>query len=116
MAHEPYHLVPINVTMSSLLVTDDVGQVLAPGSDTYTIAGISASCRALVSGTATLIVKNAAGSTVTSIALSAGSIIAGTLSISTIAGGDKLRFGFTGIGVGLADVVVTAWLRMPSVT
>ena len=114
MAHEAFHLVPINVTMSSLLAVDDIGQVLMPGTETYVISGISASCRALISGTATLIAKNGAGSTIASINLIAGSIVVGSLSIASIVGGDKIRLGFTGIGIGLADVVVTVWVKMPS--
>lgn len=114
MAHEAYHLVPINITMTSLLAADDIGQVLMPGSETYVIAGISASCRALISGTATLIAKNGAGSAITSINLTAGAVVAGSLSIASIVGGDKIRLGFTGIGIGLADVVATVWIKMPS--
>lgn len=114
MAHEAFHMVPINVTLSSLLAVDDIAQVIMPGSDTYTITSISASCRLLTSGTATLVCKNGAGSTVTSIVLTAGAIVAGTLSISTITGGDKFRLGFSGIGIGLADVIATIWIKMPS--
>lgn len=115
MAHEPFVLVPMVTQLASLLIADNLAQVPIPGSDTYTIVGISASCRALTSGPATVIVKNAAGGTITTITLSAGAMAAGTLSITTIAGGDKMRMGMTAVGIGLADVTVTAWVRMPSV-
>lgn len=109
-----HHAVPIVVPLTSLLAVDDIAQVLMPGSSlTYIIAGISASCRVLTSGTATLVVKNAAGATITSIVLTAGGVVAGALALDTIAAGDKLRFGFSGVGVGLVDVTATVWIKMP---
>lgn len=118
--HEPYVAVPISVQFSSLLAANDIAQAVVPGtgSDVYTIMFASASCRALVSGTATPVVLNGAGSTIFSLALSGAAPLTATSSspsVATIVGGDKLRFGLSGIGVGLSDVSVTVWIKMISV-
>ena len=117
MSHEPFVLVPIVTQLAAGLVTDNLAQVLVagPASDTYTISGISSACRNLTAGTATVVVKNNAGSIITTINLSSGAIVSGALAITTIVGGDRLRMGLTSLGIGLADITVTVWLRMPSV-
>lgn len=111
-------IVPINVAMSSLLAVDDIAQVIVPNIPGYSALQTdwhawSVSARALISGTATLVVRNGAGTLMASRALSAPGVFAFTPTVSMINAGDRLRFGFTGIGLGLQDVNVTGWLRVP---
>lgn len=115
-----YGLTPIVVPMPSLLATDDVCRVTIPTIPGYATIQLDAvpwsiSTRALISGTATMNVKNGAGTTVASRAITAAGVFSFTPTTSTIAAGDVLRFGFSGLGLGLSDVCVTAWLKMPSV-
>lgn len=110
--------IPLVVPMSSLLASDDIAQVIVPSIPGYSALQLDAhdwsvSARALISGTATLVIKNGAGTTLASKALTAAGVFAFTPSVSMINAGDRLRFGFTGLGLGLQDVCVTGWLRMP---
>lgn len=111
-------IVPVNVAMSSLLAVDDIAQVIVPSIPGYSALQTdwhdwSVSARALISGTATLVVRNGAGTLMASRALTAPGVFAFTPTVSMINAGDRLRFGFTGIGLGLQDVNVTGWLRVP---
>lgn len=101
--------IPVCCTLNSLLAVDDLAQVVIPFS--ARIHSISSSCRALVSGTATVVVKNTAGSTIGSVDMTAaGQFTNLAPSITTLAANDKLRFCMSGIGVGLADVCIVVWL------
>lgn len=120
MPHEPFVRCIISVQMSTLLAVNDIARVVMPGtgSDTYSIESCSVSARALVSGTATVVVLNGAGTSIFSIPMSGTAPITSSSSspgVSTIAGGDMFRIGFSGIGVGLQDVSVNIVVKMPSV-
>ncbi len=113
-------LVPITVTFSSLLAADDLARVIVPSPPGVTSIKLDAhdwsvSARVLLAGTATLVVKNAAGTTLASRAITGAEGFSFTPAVSSINPGDVLRFGFTGLGVGLQDVCVTAWLKLPMV-
>lgn len=115
-----FGLTPLVVPMPSLLATDDVCRITVPTIPGYSTIQLDAcpwsvSSRALLSGTATMNVKNGAGTTVASRAITAAGVFSFTPTVSTIAAGDVLRFGFSGLGLGLSDVCVTAWLKMPSI-
>lgn len=115
-----YGLTPIVVPMPSLLAADDVVRVTVPTIPGYATIQLDAhawsvSVRSFLSGTATVVVKNGAGTTLASRAITAAGVFSFTPTTATIAAGDVLRFGFSGLGLGLGDVCVTAWLKMPSI-
>lgn len=120
--HTHWTFVPIIVTMSSLLALDDIAQVSLPsvpeavGPFLLDQADWTASVRALVSGTATLVVKNGAGDTLASKAIAATGLHLFRPVVQVIDQTDRLRFGFSGVGIGLADVTVTGWLKIMTLT
>lgn len=116
---QQYGMVPVSVAFpSTLLVADDLARVPIPSILNHPNVKIdsvpwSLSARALLSGTATIVVKNNAGTVLASRAITAAGTYTFTPTVSTINAGDTLRFGMTGLGLGLSDVSVTAWLRVP---
>jgi hypothetical protein len=118
LLEQSYGLAPITVVISSLVVSDDINRVLIPtilNHPNVTIDTVpwSVSAKALVSGTATLVIKNDAGTLLATKAITAAGSFNFTPIVSTINAGDNLHFGFSGIGLGLSDVCVTGWLKVP---
>lgn len=119
--YEPYILTPLVLQMSSPLALEDIAQIVIPrlaGNGVGMIAldaqDWSVSARKLDGGTAILVCKNGAGQLVVSVPISEEGFFTFTPLIAKIATGDRLRFGFSNVGTGLADVTVTAWLKLPS--
>src|SRR5262245_1855598 len=118
--YEPYTLVPLVICFSSLLAADDIAQVNIPSVDDGSARVQIDACdwafslRALISGTASLVVKRGDGTTIATAARTSAGITLFRPTVSLISMGDRLRFGLTGVGVGLADVSVTGWLKIPT--
>lgn len=112
-----FGFIPISVNMSSLLAVDNITHhptLALPGVTSYKIDAYpwSVNARVLISGTATLVVKNGAGTTLATKAITSAGVSTFTPSVSTITAGDRFMFGFSGVGIGLGDVSVTGWLKM----
>ena len=116
MAHEPFHWVPVTFGFPTLVAADDVVRAVLPALSGMELGVLSIGVRAITSGTATMVLKNAAGTTLASMAVTAAGTSTTTPSPISVASGETLRFGFSGIGVGLLDVSVCQWVKMPSTT
>lgn len=114
MAHEPYHWVPITASFPTILAVGDILQIVLPPIAGMVLGQLSVGVRGITSGTATMQMKNAAGTVLASLGITAAGTMTTTPSPTPISSSDSLRFGFTGIGIGLIDVTVCQWVRMPS--
>lgn len=106
----PPFIVPLAATLPSLTVVNN--SVRLPMPYAATIKSVWVSARTLVSGSLTLTVTNQSAATVATLTLNAAGLLQGTVVIPAVAAADTLSINITGIGVGLADVVVTIWLQM----
>ena len=111
------HLVPVVIFIQSPVVNVEHARVPVPpfsGENAVEIAYSSLSVRVLTSGSPVMQVRNPAGNVLISYAIGGAGVTVGNVQIDTLAIGDHLRFGFTNIGVGLADVCCTVWLKLPT--
>ena len=114
MAHDPFHFVPITHTFIELLAVDDLIRDVLPSIDGMVLGQLSVSTRGITSGTATFRLKNLAGTVLATLSISAGGVLTTTPSPTPVASGETLRWGFSGIGIGLAGVSICQWISMPS--
>ena len=113
MAQEPFHLIPINVTLPTLALLNDIAQIMVPvDAIIYKLTG---SLRSITSGTHTVTIQNNAGSSIGSLNWTTAGIQSSDPSITSINANDSVRISITSLGITVADCIITVWLKMPSI-
>lgn len=112
MSHEAFSTIPIVITMPVLSIASDL--VIWPINSGGTITSVACSVATLISGIGVLVGKNNLGTQLFTVSMSAAGMSSGTVNVPSLAPGDALHLGFTGIGVGLTGVVVTIDMKVPS--
>lgn len=120
--YEPSVLIPLVINFPTLAILDDIAVVPLPliedgaGRVQLDYADWAFTARALTSGTATLVIKRNDGTIIGTASLTVPGTVVFRPSQSTLAMGNRLRFGLSGIGVGLLDVSVVGWIKLPCVS
>lgn len=110
-------LTPLVFPLPALSVQAELARISLPVAvEVSQLAGaVAASLRALTSGTVTITLKNNAGQLIATLVWTAAGMATVTRgSVTTVAAGDVIHVGATGIGSGAADCFLTLWLKVPA--
>lgn len=110
-------LTPLVINLPPLSVNAEIVRIPLPVDvEVSQLANaIGASLRALTSGTVTVTLKNNAGGLIATIVWTAVGLATVTRGpVTTLAAGDVIHVGATGIGSGALDCCLTLWLKVPA--